>query len=142
MSAINPASFVTPPSTGLQSNPLAYGQDAQTDRRHHESRPFGSARDGDAGREALASQMGLLRSAYSDPYQAFGQAPRQPEAGLGGFATRLQSQTDPFGAYIPGYGALESGYGDYTTSNAGSAPRAHPTSGDWVNRFQGLSLGS
>ncbi|THC90407.1 hypothetical protein EYZ11_010126 [Aspergillus tanneri] len=47
MSAINPASFVTPPSAGLQSpNPLGYNQETQIDRPHqHESRAYGPTRD-------------------------------------------------------------------------------------------------
>lgn len=113
------------------------------DRRHqHDNRAFGGAPEGDTSRDALSNQMGMLRSPYSDPYRTFGQAPRQPESGLGGFPSGLQSQTDPFAAYAPGYGSVESGYAEYTANNAGGAPRAHPTSGDWVNRFQGLSLGS
>ena len=142
MSAINPASFVTPPSAGLQSNPLAYGQDAQTERRQPENRAFGARESPDMSRDTLANQMGLLRTAYSDPYQGFGQTSRQPESSLGGFPSGLQSQTDPFGAYIPTYSQMESGYADFGAGTPGGAPRAHPTTGDWVNRFQGLSLGS
>lgn len=142
MSAINPASFVTPPSAGLQSNPLAYGQDAQADRRHQtENRAFGGREGTDTSRDALANQMGLLRSAYSDPYQGFGQASRQPESSLGSFPSGMQSQADPFGAYIPTFGQMESGYADFGAGTAAGAARAHPP-GDWVNRFQGLSLGS
>lgn len=141
MSAINPASFVTPPGTGLQANPLAYGQDPHPDRRP-ENRGYGSPRDGaDGGRDVLANQMGLLRNVYSDPYQSFGQSPRQPEQGLGGFSPGLQSPADPFSPYAAPNGPLETGY-DYATSGAGGASRVHPTSGDWANRFQGLSLGS
>lgn len=143
MSAINPASFVTPPTAGLSSNPLGYGQEGQPDRRHHENRAYGGARDGtDAGRDAIANQMGLLRNAYADPYQAFGQGARQPDPGVGALGSGLQSQADPFAPYSPGYGSLESGYADYGNSGGGSAQRVHPTSGDWASRFQGLSLGS
>lgn len=140
MSAINPASFVTQPSAGLQSNPLGYGQDTQTDRRQPENR-YGSPRDG-ADRDAISNPMGLLRNVYSDPYQSFGQGTHQPDAGLGGFPSGLQSQVDPFASYVPGYGSLDSGYVDYGNSNAGGPGRIHPTSGDWANRFQGLSLNS
>ncbi|PKY04367.1 PSP1 domain protein [Aspergillus campestris IBT 28561] len=143
MSAINPASFVTPPTGGLQPNPL-YTPEAQAERPHpHEGRGYGHARDGiDAGREGGANQMGMMRNAYVDSYQPFGHSPRQPEPGLGGLAS-----ADPFSppAYNPNaYGGLDSSYGDYAGPN-GPSPgpsRLHPTAGDWTSRFQGLSLGS
>lgn len=131
MSAINPASFATPPGVGLpssgaMSNPLY--QEAQPDRRHqHDARPYGNGRD-------LANEM--LRNPYADNYQSFGQAPRHPEAGLGGFG--MQSQPDPISAYGPtAYGPMETGFVDYAAS-----PRMPPAAGDWTSRFQGLSLGS
>lgn len=142
MSAINPASFVTPPSAGIQSpNPLGYGQDAQGDRPHQrDARAFGNSRDGlDAGRDGVANQMGLLRSGYGDSYQQFGHSPRQPEAGMGGLAA------DPFTSYpAGGYGALEPGYTDYTGTSGvnNGASRMHPAPVEWMNRFQGLSLNS
>lgn len=161
MSAINPASFATP-TAGLQPPGnvglgLGYGQEASSDRRHqHDHRTYGlaqaqasssNARDPlDANRDAIVNQVGLLRNAYVDSYQSFGQAPRQPELGLTGFAPVVQPQIDPFSPYPSyGYGVVDSGVADYTTtSGAGpsSAQRAHPVQGDWVNRFQGLSLGS
>ncbi|KAL4942435.1 hypothetical protein BDV06DRAFT_222200 [Aspergillus oleicola] len=118
MSAINPASFVTPPTAGLQSpNPLGYGQDG--DRSHQrDGRGFGHSRDGlDVGRDGVGSQMNLLRSGYGEPYQQF-HTPRQPEAGLGGLGS-----VDPFTTYPQGgYGPLDSGYSDYTaTSGANPA---------------------
>ncbi len=145
MSAINPASFVTPPTAGIQSpNPLGYGQDAQGDRPHQRDvRAFGNSRDGlDAGRDGdgVANQMSLLRSGYGDSYQQFGHSPRQPEAGLGGLGS-----VDPFTSYpAGGYGALEPGYTDYTGTPGvnNGASRMHPAPVEWVNRFQGLSLNS
>lgn len=139
MSAINPASFVTPPSAGLQApNPLAYSHDTQTDRSHqHDGRMYGSARDGhDAGRDG---QLGMLRSAYAEPYQSLGPSSRAPESGLGG-----HTSPDPFSPYSPsGYTPLDSGYVDYaagTGASAGSS-RMHPQN-EWMSRFQGLSLNS
>lgn len=133
MSAINPASFVSPP--GALSNPMAYGQEPQTDRRHHDGRTYSNGRDGmDTGRDLLTNQM--LRNTYAENYQPFGQAARHPDAGIGGFG--LQAQPDPFSAYGPSaYGPMETGYVDY----AGS-PRIPAVPGDWTSRFQGLSLGS
>ncbi|PYH44317.1 PSP1 family protein [Aspergillus saccharolyticus JOP 1030-1] len=139
MSAINPASFVTPPSAGLQApNPLAYNHDAQVDRSHqHDGRLYSPARDGhDAGRDG---QLGVLRSAYAEPYQSFGPSSRAAESGLGGLAS-----ADPFSPYSPsGYTPLDSGYVDYAAGSGASAgsARMHPQN-EWTSRFQGLSLNS
>lgn len=138
MSAINPASFVTPPSAGLQpSGALGYGQEGPSDRRQHD-RAFGNGREAmEAGREFIPNPM--LRNSYADNYQPFGQGPRHPEAGPSGFGG-LQGQGDPFSAYAPtNYGSMETGYADYANS-----PRipSVPGAGDWASRFQGLSLGS
>lgn len=128
MSAINPASFVTPPSAGLppsgMSNPL-YSQ--ETDRRHDGR--YG--RDGD--REGMPNPMGMLRTAFTDSYQPFAQS-RQQDAG----------QPDAFAPYSPtSYGPLETGFRDYNAGGAGNgAARMHPAQGDWAGRFQGLSLNS
>lgn len=124
MSAINPASFVTAPNPGMQPNPLGYGPDSTGDRR---DRAYDNAR---------GAPDPMLRNPYVDPYPAFGQASRQPE-GLG-FPGGMQQ--DPFAAYSPGYGPQESPYADYT-GGAGAGPRGHP-GGEWLGRFQGLSLGS
>mgnify|MGYP000858937986 CR=1 FL=1 len=156
MSAINPASFASP-TAGLQPPSLGYGQETSSDRRHHhDHRTYGlaqsqvsssNARDPlDASRDAVTNPVGILRSAYMDSYQPFGQAPRQPELGLTGFAPMLQPQIDPFSPCPSnGYGMLDSGVADYTTANSagpGSAQRTNPVQSDWINRFQGLSLGS
>ncbi|KAF9883796.1 hypothetical protein FE257_002780 [Aspergillus nanangensis] len=143
MSAINPASFVTPPTAGLQHpNPLGYNQQAQADRAHQQDNTgYNNPRDSiDTAREGLANPIGLLRNAYPDSYQTFGQGSRQPESGLGSLASG-----DPFSSYSPNsYASLEAGYNDYPASPGASAgpPRMHPGTGDWMNRFQGLSLGS
>lgn len=143
MSAINPASFVTPPTAGLQPNPL-FTPEAQAERpQPHEGRAYGHARDGvDAGREGGANQMGMMRNAYLDSYQPFGHSPRQAEPALGGLAS-----ADPFSPPVYNqnvYGGLDSSYGDFAGPNGPSpgSSRLHPTAGDWTSRFQGLSLGS
>ncbi|KAL4907297.1 hypothetical protein BDW74DRAFT_148895 [Aspergillus multicolor] len=133
MSAINPASFVTPPTAGLHSpNPLSYGPDTPGDRAHQrDGRGFGPPRDGlDVGRDGV----GLLRSGYGDAYQQFGLTSRQPETSL---------PVDPFTSYQPGgYGSLE--YNDYATTSGGNtgSSRMQPAPGEWMSRFQGLSLNS
>lgn len=140
MSAINPASFVTPPSAGLSApNPLAYNHDAQADRPL-DGRIYGHPRDAmGTGRDIGANQMGMLRNAYVDSYQPFSQASRQPE--LGGLAS-----VDPFTPYSANnYGSLDSGYVDYG-AGTGASPgpsRLHAAPSEWINnRFQGLSLNS
>lgn len=142
MSAINPASFVTPPTAGLHgpsglSNPL-YNQDAaHPDRRHqHDNRAYGGARDGlDPTRDDVPTPMGILRTAYADTYQPFSQPSRQSEA-----------QSDPFGPISPtSYPPLETtGYVDYPGGTAASngAARVHAAPAEWAHRFQGLSLNS
>ncbi|KAL4806866.1 ribosomal L15-domain-containing protein [Aspergillus unguis] len=115
MSAINPASFVTPPSAGLQSpNPLGYGN--VPDRANQrDGRGFSASRD---NLDGVGNQMGLLRSGYGDSFQQFGQTPRQPEAGLGGL-----NSADPFAFSPSGYGSLD-GHNDYSAtpgSNNGSS---------------------
>jgi hypothetical protein len=153
MSAINPASFVTP-AAGLQppgANALGYGPEAAPDRRHqHENRGFnvaqvpsasGTLRDPLEQREFATNQMSVLRNTYMDPYQAFAPTGRQHEIGLG----HGVPPNDPFSSYPSnGYGIPESGGPEYTASSAGpsNGQRINPTQGEWVSRFQGLSLGS
>ncbi|KAK2756199.1 hypothetical protein FQN54_005607 [Arachnomyces sp. PD_36] len=155
MSAINPASFVTP-TAGLQPpgvNPAGIGYGQEADRRRQGygmtgPSPGKFAESADVGREI--GQTGGLQNSYADPYQAFGQAGRQPGLGLTGFAPSLQPQADPFSSYPSGgnYGGMESGIGDYGAQNAAgsgalrNAHPAHPTHGDWVQNFHGLSLNS
>ncbi|KAL1998610.1 hypothetical protein VTN02DRAFT_5888 [Thermoascus thermophilus] len=144
MSAINPASFATP-TAGLQPPGnvglgLGYGQEASSDRRHqHDHRTYGLA-------QAQASSGNARDPLDANRDAIVNQALRQPELGLASFAPVVQPQIDPFSPYpSDGYGVVDSGVVDYTTtSGAGpsSAQRAHPVQGDWVNRFQGLSLGS
>ncbi|KAJ5719156.1 hypothetical protein N7493_007611 [Penicillium malachiteum] len=133
MSAINPASFVTPPSAGLSGpggmpNPL-YSQESPGERRHQE-RAYG-ARDVDPSRE-MQNPVGMLRTAFTDTYQPFSQSSRQLDGG----------QPDPFAPYSPtSFGPLETGFSDYHHSGSPNA-RVHSAQGEWASRFQGLSLNS
>ena len=140
MSAINPASFITPPTAGLQPSNGMYSQDTPTaDRRHHDNRSYGNGRDAtDPGREGINSPVGSIRNAFPDAYQQFGQASRQPDLGPTRFAP--SPQPDPFAPYSSNtYGRFDSGYLD---AGLPGTSRVHPAQGEWVNRFQGLSLGS
>lgn len=136
MSAINPASFVTHPSAGFQSpNPLGYGQDVPDRSNQRDGRGLSHSRD---GLDGFGGQMNLLRGGYGEPYQQLSHTPRQPEAGLGGLGS-----VDPFTYPGNGYGSLESGYNEYTaTPGSGSASSRVQPPGEWMNRFQGLSLNS
>jgi hypothetical protein len=155
MSAINPASFVTP-TAGLQPpgsvGPagMSFGQEVPAERRRqHEFPGYGHGQPGPQAAADVGRDIGQARSPYADPYQAFGQAGRQPGLGLTGFAPGLQQQADPFSSYPSNYGGImDSNVGEYGTQNQAGAGAlrqthpTHPTHGDWVNNFQGLSLNS
>ena len=160
MSAINPASFVTPtaglqPPGGVGPAAIGFGQEGPAERRRQHEFPgpgYGHSQPGPQAAADAGRDIGQTRSPYADPYQAFGQAGRQPGLGLTGFAPGLQPQADPFSSYPSNYGGvMDSNIGDYGAPNqpgAGGAGGlrqthpAHPTHGDWVNNFQGLSLNS
>ncbi|KAF3482902.1 PSP1 domain-containing protein [Arthroderma uncinatum] len=149
MSAINPASFVTP-STGLPAPApgaglMGYGQDAHADRRrqpdfgqygasiNHGLSPalYPDSSNRDAG------QAGM-RPPYLDPYQTFGVA-RQPDTGFG---AGIQPQTDPFSSYPPtNYSMMDPNAAEFGRLNAGGH-RAHPGQNEWTNQFHSLSLNS
>lgn len=124
MSAINPASFVTPPTPGLSgpvpiSNPL-YGQEA--DHRHHDPRPYGGSDTGHAG---------MLRTAYGDAHQSFNQPPHL----TGG------PHSDIFGAQnASGFGSTGP-FDDPSSLDPNSAGRMQAQN-EWLTRFPGLSLNS
>ncbi|KAL1953377.1 hypothetical protein VTO42DRAFT_2948 [Malbranchea cinnamomea] len=147
MSAINPASFATP-SAGLHP-PGMYGQTQHADnRRALDYKSYGagvnqglspSAFAEQPNRDGLLAQRGALRGSYLDPYQAFNVGGRTD----GGYA---QPQTDPFATYpSSNYGFLDPNapeYGPVSGVGTGGLGRMGPTQNDWVNSFQGLSLGS
>ncbi|KAF7712078.1 PSP1 C-terminal domain-containing protein [Penicillium ucsense] len=142
MSAINPASFVTPPTAGLSGSPVVMGNQAYSqdpthfDRRlQPEARAYPGSRE-DVARDGMANPAGLVRSPYADAYSAFAQASRPYDA----------PTADPFGPYSPtSFGPMDSGLAEYPGNGmAPNGPVRMPTSthGEWVGRFQGLSLNS
>ncbi|OJD17820.1 hypothetical protein AJ78_02119 [Emergomyces pasteurianus Ep9510] len=150
MSAINPASFVTPTSGLHPAGGMGFGQESHSDRRRaHDFKPFTpSVGQGVASAGGLSDvardTAGNIRSQYTDPYQAFA-AGRQYDLGAPGFSQGVQPQTDPFSSFQPSsYGMGDPNLPDFhNAAGLGPADRqAHPTHGDWMNRFQGLSLGS
>ena len=130
MSAINPASFITPPTAGPQPPNGVYGKEVQTDRRHqYDGRGYDPSRDG------MSTPLSSFRNAFTDPFQPFGQPSRQLDLGGGIVAPSPQPQLDVFAPYNA-YGRFDPSYLD---GSLASGPPVHP---DWVNRFHGLSLGS
>lgn len=155
MSAINPASFVTP-SAGLQPpnviGPGSIGaeRDSPSERRRQaEYKSYGVGQPQTSpssfGDSADAQFQGL-RSPFANPYPNFGPGMRHPGLGLAGFNPGLQSPNDPFSTYTPSaYSIMEPGLQDYNTSPSSGVDdprRVHPTNPDWTGNFQGLSLGS
>lgn len=161
MSAINPASFVTP-SPGLSAPEPAGLSYNQADRRHHDPArhahdnraynaiPPGSGNLRDAVERAELNNVhaGMVRNAYMDQYhQAFASAPRHHESGVG---HTMAASNDPFSAYPSStYDLLDASTPDFVR-DAGIPPHHghhhqqmhHHPRGDWVETFQGLSLGS
>ncbi|PGH19092.1 hypothetical protein AJ79_00126 [Helicocarpus griseus UAMH5409] len=146
MSAINPASFVTP-TAGLQTpGGMGFGQESHADRRRpHDFKPFApGVGQGPSSAGAFSDIAARDRSPYMDPYQAFATG-RQPDVGLSALSQGLQPQTDPFSSFQPSsYGSMNPNLSEFS-SDAGlsqAGRQAHPAQADWMNRFQGLSLGS
>ncbi|KAJ5543400.1 PSP1 C-terminal [Penicillium sp. DV-2018c] len=127
MSAINPASFVTPPTAGLGGpgamvNPL-YGHEP-SHRPQQEHRSYGGAREV----ADTSSPMGMAR--YGEVFQPFSQSAHHSE----------MPHADAFNmpsSFTPAESRDHSGI---ISSNGSS--RVHNTQGEWFNRFQGLSLNS
>ena len=135
MSAINTASFVTPPTAGLPGpgtipNPL-YSQEGA--RRHQlDSRSYGARDAVDTGRD-MPNPVGMLRASYGESYQPFTQPSRHSEGPHSdAFAPQVSSSFGPADSF------------EYPGNIGGSngSSRAHPAQGEWINRFQGLSLNS
>ncbi|KAJ5142741.1 PSP1 C-terminal [Penicillium bovifimosum] len=129
MSAINPASFVTPPTAGLGGsgalvNPL-YGHEP-SHRPQQEHRNYGGARDV----ADTPSPMGMAR--YGEVFQPFSQSSHHPEL----------PHSDAFSPQMPSsFTPAESRDHSGTIGSNGSS-RVHPTQGEWFSKFQGLSLNS
>jgi hypothetical protein len=150
MSAINPASFVTP-SAGLpppNAGALGYTQEAAADRRHaHQGRNYNaphlspaspnlrdSLERGDFGGNASS----ILRNSYMDPYHALGSSVRQHEPGF----AHSPASHDPFAPPpLNGYGLLDPSSADYVRATS-HGQRSDPAQADWAGNFQGLSLNS
>lgn len=157
MSAINPASFVTP-TAGLQPpGNTPFGQDIHGDRRRgHEHRPFGGGGGGGGGfgpqfpespgRDAVSAQGNGFRNPFMEQsYQPFAAAAAAAAATAGGtgrqgennnngnmaltgFGQSLQPQSDPFTSY--------------STSVAGGVNTLDPAFANFVGSSPGVVGGT
>ena len=162
MSAINPASFITP-STGLQLptglGPGAFSQDSDiySDRRSQKHNPGFSVaspsqvlpgvfdRAWDPNRDATAPLSMPFPHAYGTTLQPHDVDNRPLEQFAidyhgGHQATSLQPRYSP-----TGYNVADLDHSSYTmsldNSNTGTR-KPHALGNDWSHAFQGLSLGS
>lgn len=156
MSAINPASFVTP--TASLGIPPAYGnaaynmgRDSPGTRRRHfgpgiqQQSPAIYDETIDPERSAANLQTTSLRSPYFNPYQSFGAG--MPQAGLGvpSYMSSMQGPLDPFSPYFaPAYmlNPAAPSFASSHNTDSRNRPSNQASNADWATKFQGLSLGS
>src|SRR5436305_2955129 len=155
MSAINPASFVTP--TASLSIPHSFGMhglasDSPSGRR----RPLGlgmsqlspTAYDDPTNgpQSYLSSQGSGLRNPYFNPYQPPGSSIQHSEPNLAGYQPLMQPSAERFAPYLNNpYHILNPTASSFATSHGTSGRTGRPnqpTAADWTTNFQGLSLGS
>lgn len=159
MSAINPASFVTPTASLSMPTPfnmhgISGGQEQASSRRRQHglnlSQPSPTAYD-----DNLPSPQGYglshgpgARNPYFSQYnQSVGMNHQQPgSSSISGYQHMLQQPSEPFSPYMSSpYHMLNPTASAFATShvNATRAGRQNQSpGGDWTNNFQGLSLGS
>ena len=158
MSAINPASFVTPTASLSMPAPFGVhgmngGPDSPSARRRQHglglSQPSPTAYE-----DALPSPQGYtpshgggLRNPYFNPYQAAGPGLQQSvPAGMSGYQHMLHQPTETFAPYMNSpYHMLNPTASSFATSHATSTRTGRPNQSpatDWTANFQGLSLGS
>jgi hypothetical protein len=162
MSAINPASFVTPTSS-LNAPPpysaihLQAGRNSPAGRRRQQGHnltqsPTGGYGDAAEPSRGMAAMQGSgLRNAYFNPYQglSLGNGAQQPGQDLTGFSNAifspLHSQMDPFASYTGHhYGMLDPNAPTFSTSQRSASK---PGQGDrspgheWTGNFRSLTLG-
>ena len=152
MSAINPASFVTPISTSNMSPfsaPFSGGRDSPAGRRRQPG--LGLSAVSTTYGELLEAPRGLpttqgsgLRNPYFNPYQALGTGAQQPGFGLSSYPQHMQSPVDHCASYIANpYHALDPNARAFTTSHdvSGRGGRAGQSSANnWFGNISGLSL--
>jgi hypothetical protein len=155
MSAINPASFVTP--TASLGIPHSFGlhglvTDSPSGRRRQHglgmSQPSPTIYDDPANgpQGYLSSQGSGLRNQYFSPYQPLGTGIQQSEPNLAGYQPMMQQSAERFSPYLNSpYHMLNPTASSFATSHGTSGRTGRPnqsTAADWTTTFQGLSLGS
>ena len=154
MSAINPASFVTPtaslgPVPAFGAPALGPGRASPAGRRRQQvqgyiqpsHQPSQNAYEESYGNDrALAPQAGGPRNQYFNSYQ-YGAGAQQGAFGMQGYA---QSTVDPFTAYNP-YTILNPtapNFASNQSQDGRSRGPIQPGGNNWLGRFQDLTLGS
>ena len=142
MSAINPASFVTPTSSLV---PAGYGgqglsRDPTTGRRGQQ-RNYGYAHGGQQIYDQRQSQSQRIapRPQYYAGYNNFSSNSQHAPYELGPYH---QTAVDPFAPYM-GYPLLNANAPTFAPESPDSRNRGTPqrSNGDWMARFQNMSLG-
>ena len=155
MSAINPASFVTP--TASLGIPHSFGMhglggDSPSGRRRQHglnlSQPSPTLYDDttNSPQGYQSSQGSGLRSAYFTPYQSLGTGNQQPDSNISAYQPMMQQSAERFTTYpnTP-YHMLNPTASSFATSHGTSDRTGRPNQSsapDWTTNFQGLSLGS
>ncbi|KAI9820629.1 MAG: hypothetical protein M1827_004998 [Pycnora praestabilis] len=167
MSAINPASFVTPTGgiqgpagMGIGSSSLGMGRESPIEHRQQHNPPvyggYSSQRSYAAGfgqlaepsRESVTPQASF-QNPYAYPFQPLSHVPRQPALNGNDYAIGIrQQQLDPGSNFASAstYGNFDSHYRDQhnpsAEHNGNGVRRAHPGNVEWMTNLQGLSLGT
>ncbi|KAI9697261.1 MAG: hypothetical protein M1836_004825 [Candelina mexicana] len=159
MSAINPASFMTPTAglqlpSGIGPGALGLRRDSPIDRRqHYDQQTYGGLRlqrsyqggfnqPTDRGRDSSTSHTSSLHNPFAPPFQPASQLSRGTPVTMGEYAQAFPPQFAPLQSFSPlSYGYREQ-FVPATQSNGHDPRRAHPMGTELMNTFHGLSLGS
>jgi hypothetical protein len=153
MSAINPASFITPTSSLAQ--PLPYrgiGGGRDSPARFGLGVGFGPSSpagydDGyDGGRGGRELQGTGMQIPYFNPYQNVQAANQQSGLGMQGYGMNSRTQVDPFTPYVQSNQMFNPAAPTFAPVQGrqprGGGANLSPANVDWTGRFNSLSLGS
>ncbi|KAI9718218.1 MAG: hypothetical protein M1812_004208 [Candelaria pacifica] len=159
MSAINPASFMTPTAglqlpSGIGPGALSVRRDSPIDRRqHYDQQPYGGLRSQrsyqgtfvqptEHGRDSSTPHNNTFHNPYAAPFQPASQLSRGTPVTMGEYSQPFPQQFATHQSFNPlSYGYREQ-FLPAAQPNGHDPRRAHPTGTEWMNTFQGLSLGS
>jgi hypothetical protein len=150
MSAINPASFITPTSSLAQPLPyrgLAGGRDSPGRRGLGVGFGPSSPTGYDDGYDGRNLQGTGLQIPYFNPYQTVQAANSQVGLGMSGYGLSGRAQVDPFTSYVGHSNQMFNPAAPTFAPVQDRQPRSgganhSPANVDWTGRFNGLSLGS